>query len=280
MIMRTQGFTLIELLFVITIVSILASILMPALTMVRGMAHSAKCASNLRQIGVAMELYTQNWHGRLPPYYWTGGGTPAHRAALGYQWPHGVRDFLPDGEGGKNKSGIWGCPTSNVTEQEVTTVATSLGAPPVLVWMSASYGHNMGVHREPIVGKWPTSVLRPFSTWGTYDTQWFVKLEYVLKPSVTVAMAERASKTAFGFYGAGAYAMPPGWINPVVNDQFVVAPNAAWPGANSEAMRFNHRGRGNLLYYDRHVGLKRWNEPYDPSSPVTTLNEWAGTTGD
>jgi len=54
------GFTLIELLLVIAIIAILASLLMPALGTARQEADSLACASNLRAIGAACQLYLQD----------------------------------------------------------------------------------------------------------------------------------------------------------------------------------------------------------------------------
>lgn len=52
-----RGFTLIELLCVMAIIGLLTSLLMPAMTEVRQRADSMACASNLRQIGLANQLY-------------------------------------------------------------------------------------------------------------------------------------------------------------------------------------------------------------------------------
>ena len=71
------GFTLIELLTVIAIIGILAAILIPVVSQVRASANAAKCASNLRQIGVATHAYAQDNNDFMPSAV-TAGGDPTH----------------------------------------------------------------------------------------------------------------------------------------------------------------------------------------------------------
>src|SRR5947208_1341346 len=56
-----RGFTLIELLVVIAIIAILAAILFPVFAQAREAARKASCQSNLKQLGIAITAYTQDY---------------------------------------------------------------------------------------------------------------------------------------------------------------------------------------------------------------------------
>jgi len=63
---KVKGFTLIELLVVIAIISMLAAILFPVFARARESARRASCLSNLKQIGLGMMMYVQDYDGRFP----------------------------------------------------------------------------------------------------------------------------------------------------------------------------------------------------------------------
>ena len=69
---QTNGFTLIELLAVIAIIAVLAALLFPTLSKMREGANSAKCVSNLRQLGSRFALYLPENNYEIP-YYSVGG---------------------------------------------------------------------------------------------------------------------------------------------------------------------------------------------------------------
>src|SRR5579883_2765416 len=117
---KRGGFTLIELLVVIGVIAILAALLFPALNRAKTAANSAACKSNLRQLILAMTLYTQQ--SSTYPYYLSW---PTElQSFLGSSWPE------PNISGTGNsytylgpRSGVFVCPEYNHLRGSFTYLA-------------------------------------------------------------------------------------------------------------------------------------------------------------
>lgn len=114
-IQRNRAFTLIELLVVIAIIAILAAILFPVFAQAREKARQATCQSNLKQIGAAVQMYSQDYDETLP----NSGTGPDGGDDTGILQPYTKQLF---------GQGIWRCPSHAKFE-------------PANGWTS-SYGYN------------------------------------------------------------------------------------------------------------------------------------------
>lgn len=126
---RRGRFTLIELLIVISIIAILASLLLPALSMVREKGKTTKCLNNLKQIVLAATLYSGDYDTTLLPdgTYW---GTNYWQYALVNN------NYLPKPKywGSRSPSGFLACDAEQRTIYSTMDVWSS--------WVGSHYGMN------------------------------------------------------------------------------------------------------------------------------------------
>ncbi len=128
-----QGFTLIELLVVIAIIAILAAILFPVFGRVRENARRASCASNLKQLGLALTQYTQDYDEALPM------GSCAGRDDQGYGdgWAGRVFPFV-------KSPAAFACPDDSVSPVSHVFAGTTYTLYPV----SFAYNTNLSGNKH------------------------------------------------------------------------------------------------------------------------------------
>lgn len=160
--MKRKGFTLIELLVVIAIIAILASILFPVFAQAREKARAIQCTSNMKQLGVAMAQYTQDYDENVCPPLMGATGPDAQT------WDRLIQPYI-------KSTAVLTCPD----DQYSSSVQTVNG---VIVAGSIRRSYSM-----PSNDGWAWSI-------GSGPTA--LALAQIGFPSITISLAERDNYNA------------------------------------------------------------------------------------
>jgi prepilin-type N-terminal cleavage/methylation domain-containing protein/prepilin-type processing-associated H-X9-DG protein len=123
-----RGFTLIELLVVIAIIAILAAILFPVFAKARENARRASCQSNMKQIGLGIMQYTQDYDEMYPRRIFNQG------APSGFQpiWAQVIQPYIKSAQ-------LFQCPSNGNAKSHFTQTAQNNGQYPAI---ARSYAYN------------------------------------------------------------------------------------------------------------------------------------------
>jgi prepilin-type N-terminal cleavage/methylation domain-containing protein/prepilin-type processing-associated H-X9-DG protein len=252
-----RAFTLIELLVVIAIISILAAILFPVFAQAREKARQAACISNLKQIGLAMLQYSQDYEETYPlPYYQTSASSPATNTTT--SWPRIIQPYV-------KSTALFRCPSDP-------------GTP----------GNTVGTGDTPAT-RYPVTYAYSTFFGGTASLQGS-DLPQTAKAAQTVMIADGVSAPAAGVtpekwkqkFAASAASGKPDTLGRtgylLVHAGTVPAINLAEYGAPLA----RHQGRTNLLWADGHAKSAKIEnfyhvpgQPEDPRRPTGASQWWS-----
>jgi prepilin-type processing-associated H-X9-DG protein len=244
------------LLVVIAIIAILAAILLPALTRAKDAAKSTQCKSNLRQLGIALQMYVQE-HECYPLFAYVISFSPPIPQFT--RWHTDLKPYLKQD---------WGDPLYNCPANRVNPLQTVIGSG---ASMYGSYGYNergvtpFGVYPNLGLGGWRVAGPHP------------CMIAMVKSPSDMIALGDCVIGGVYSTAASGGPPVDVGGLDRFDWEEWQLVDSVARPLALARDWQ-RHRARYNIAFCDAHIEnlktnqlcstnsevRKRWNYDNDP----------------
>lgn len=229
-----KAFTLIEVLIVISIIALLAAILFPVFARARENARRSSCQSNLKQIGLGLVQYTQDYDERTPGV-WKQAGPTANADVT--EWPDLIFPYVKSAQ-------LFVCPSATASETLGYTTYRPQAFNPNVPQMTYAYNNLL---TNPVTN----DAAQINSNYG----QAGVALAAVEAPSETFWITDAWNDPHFNI---GANTDVAAWYD----DRYgATYPQSVAP--HTHTLRKRHFEGFNAVYYDGHVKWKQKSQPAD-----------------
>jgi prepilin-type N-terminal cleavage/methylation domain-containing protein/prepilin-type processing-associated H-X9-DG protein len=272
---RKSGFTLIELLVVIAIIAILAAILFPVFAQAREKARGISCLSNIKQQGLAVLMYVQDYDENFP-------ATTVYDFSNSYEtdsWIARVAPYIKNGD-------LFWCPDDSTTGGYNRFSQTGFGP-------AVSYAGNALCGGAHLADNTPVGIFGLVQGdccgWASFFHDGVIADASVTYPASTIAIGEHLSVDnqycSLGWIGANtAWIWPTNVMmwddSPLGGDGYYASMNIpdgdisatpAYPNNSNGGISAHHTGLGNFLFADGHAKAMHpaqtnpsgWNDPHD-----------------
>jgi len=256
------GFTLIELLVVIAIIAILAAILFPVFAQAREKARAISCISNLKQIGLAVTMYTQDYDETLP-FAWSAQGG----------WYNVLDPYIKNGQSANlnyatgavwnapTTTGVWHCPDDSAPGMSYAANALTFGGG------NAAWGDLMPAMTIAGIDQ-PSSCIAAGEAVAWYNPagQPIDAPTDFIRPNVDVAISDPLGDAAMAYYQNwlkydGTKTEPGSSANGCSSSFYIASVDSE--SNLCKLVAYRHQGQANMVYCDGHAKPARFGSLHD-----------------